>query len=247
MAPFLSVVIPAYNEASRLPATLARVEEYLAGAFPEHEIILVDDGSTDATTAVAKERADANPRIRVIENDVNRGKGWSVKTGILAARGEFVLFSDADLSTPIEEVEKLLPAMKTASVVIGTRTAPDLVRPQPFTRRWMGKTFNLIMRAMIRLPFHDTQCGFKLFTREAAQAVFSRLATEGFAFDVEAILRARATGFVVAAVPVRWINSPDSRVHVVWSSLQMLRDLRRVRRMFHSKALTPPSGQAEWP
>lgn len=208
----ISVVIPAYNEQERLPATLARVSEALArGDWEFSEIVVVDDGSSDGTACIA-----AAGGARVLNNPGNRGKGYSVRHGMLQARGAWMLLTDADLSAPIEELEKLWNAVQVhhASVAIGSRALNRAlvgVR-QPFYREGMGRLFNLWMRLTTGLPFHDTQCGFKMFEAAAAREIFRRQRLEGFGFDVEVLAIARDLGYRVVEVPVRWNDVRGSKV-----------------------------------
>ena len=233
----LSVVIPAFNEERRLGATLDRVIAWLAAQPLSWEILVVDDGSADGTAALGERMAASEPRLRVVRVGSNRGKGNAVRAGFLDARGELVLFSDADLSTPIEEVERLRARLESgndgrpADIAIGSRSLPesDVRVRQNIVRQTMGKTFNLIVRLATGLAFHDTQCGFKLFRREAAMPVFHAQRLDGFAFDVEILFLAKRFGLRIAEVPVAWINSPDSRVRVVRDSLRMLRDVLKIR------------------
>jgi dolichyl-phosphate beta-glucosyltransferase len=230
---FLSVVVPAYNEEERLLVSLPKIAGYCRDRFAQFEIIVADDGSTDRTPAVA-EAAGA----RVIRLARNTGKGAAVRAGMLAANGDWILFSDADLSTPIEEFDKMLPHLSgNTDVVIGSRDMPDsqIERHQNFLRESMGKTFNLCVRLLAGLPYHDTQCGFKCYRRAAAQAIFQRTQIDGFAFDVETLVIARRLGYRVVELPVRWINCPKSKVQLLKHPAQMLaallvirwRDLRR--------------------
>jgi dolichyl-phosphate beta-glucosyltransferase len=233
--PRLSVVIPASNEERRIGPTLERVAAYLKSRPFGSEVIVVDDGSTDATAARAEEALRGFPRSRVLGRAENRGKGFSVREGVLAAEGDFILFLDADLSTPIEEIEKFWPVIRAGhDIVIGSRALPgsDVQVRQNRIRQLMGKTFNLFVRLFLIRGIPDTQCGFKLFGREAARAVFARLETRGFAFDVEALLLARRLGFRVAQVPVVWRNSPPSKVRLVGSSARMLAELWSIRNRF---------------
>ena len=227
----ISVVIPAYNEEKRLGSTLERILSYMAEAGHDCEIVVVDDGSSDGTAAVAGSFSCRG--VRTLRSLSNRGKGHAVRSGMLEAGKSHVLFSDADLSTPIEEVEKLAAPVLAgrAQIAFGSRAVSGSVIEvsQPFHRVAMGKTFNLLVRAIALRGFHDTQCGFKLFTRDAAREVFRRQRLSGFGFDVEILAIARRLGFRIAEVPVRWINSADTRVHAVRDSIPMFLDLFRVR------------------
>ncbi len=224
----LSVVIPAYNEQTRLGPTLDKVIAWCAERYAPLEVLVVDDGSTDDTVRLAESRG---APVRVLRVEANRGKGHAVRRGMLEAQHELVLFTDADLSTPIEELQRLEERLDGAPVVIGSRAAPDsrVELRQPLWRMLMGKTFNRVYRALLRSPLKDTQCGFKLFTRDAARDIFSHATVDRFAFDVEAIVIAQRRGWRVEEVGVRWINSPDSRVHPLWDSARMLWDVLRVR------------------
>jgi dolichyl-phosphate beta-glucosyltransferase len=225
----ISVVIPAYNEERRLGATLESVVRYLAASADAYEVLVVDDGSTDATVSVASQWADKH--VRVLTGRLNRGKGAAVRRGVLETHGDLVLISDADLSTPIAEVAKLRRVLaEGADVILGSRGLETSVitRRQPFYRERMGKTFNVAVRLLLGWSFRDTQCGFKLFAGDVARRVFALLKEEGFGFDVEAIHLALSCGYVVREVPVEWRNSPDSRVHIFRSSAAMLCSLLRV-------------------
>jgi dolichyl-phosphate beta-glucosyltransferase len=228
----LSIVIPAYNEARRLPATLERLRQYLDAGAEDYEVIIVDDGSSDDTVATAEAAAGEWPRLRTVRLPMNRGKGGAVRAGMLAARGELRLFSDADLSTPIEE----LPALRAAingrtTVAIGSRALETsrVEVHQPRRREFMGRTYNRLLRALVLPGLFDTQCGFKLFTAEAAVACFEPLQTVGFGFDAEVLLRARRHGWRIAEVGVRWRHAEDSRVSPVRDSLRTFWDLVRLR------------------
>ncbi len=242
--PELSVVIPAFNEEERLPGSLAALAAYLA-ARPSHlgvEVIVVDDGSRDRTAGSAEEAASRQGLpLSLLGGDTNRGKGHAVRTGVLAARGDFVLVSDADFSTPIHEWEKLRAA--GAPVAIGSRALDEsLVKErQPLLRVAMGKLFNRLVRLLVLPDIHDTQCGFKLFAREAAQAVFSRTTVDRFAWDVEALLIARRLGYAIAEVPVLWFNSPSSRVSLARGAEAYL-DLLRIRRRVDEAMKAAPPG-----
>ncbi len=229
----LTVVIPAYNEEKRIGPSLERIRGYLEKRSFPWEIVVVNDGSLDQTARISRELLTGCERHEVIDRKFNRGKGYSVRQGMLAGHGRFLLFSDADLSTPIEELERLLPPLESgeAQVSIGSRGLHDsqVEVHQPWWRETMGKSFNLFVRMIALGGLSDTQCGFKCFTREAARAVFSVARIDGFGFDVEALYLARKFGHTIKEVPVRWINSPDSRVHPVSDSSRMLADLLRIR------------------
>ncbi len=228
---FLSVVIPAFNEAGTIGTTLERVRKHLAARTGRSEIIVVDDGSGDGTAEAARRALRDWEPAKVISRKTNFGKGYSVREGILGSSGRLVLFSDADLSTPIEELDNFLPGIeKGCDVIIGTRAHPesDIQVRQPLARELMGKTFNLIVRSLALPGLSDTQCGFKLFRRKAALDIFLRLRTRGFAFDVEALVLCRALGYQICEVPVVWRNCPPSRVRMIGSSFGMLKDLVRI-------------------
>ncbi|MGH9789557.1 MAG: dolichyl-phosphate beta-glucosyltransferase [Candidatus Acidiferrales bacterium] len=211
----VSVVVPAYNEAGRLPKSLPAICEYLSTRPYLAEVIVVDDGSTDTTAAYVRGVSPSYPQLRLLENGSNRGKGYSVKQGILQGRGRYLLFTDADLSTPIEEVDRALGLLQQGwDVVIGSRALDPrlLQRPQPWMRRQAGKAFRWVVRQLTGLPFQDTQCGFKAFRREAAQVLFRRQQIERFGFDFEILWLARRLGFRCLEVGVRWAD--DRRSHV---------------------------------
>jgi dolichyl-phosphate beta-glucosyltransferase len=228
----ISVVIPAFNEERRILPTLRMIDDYLRDNARRYEIIVVDDGSSDNTLEVVRGESERVKHIRLISNEINRGKGFSVRRGVLSARHDLVLISDADLSTPIEEVAKFLPWVeKGYDVVIGSRALreSDIIRKQPWYRQTMGKTFNVLVRTIVLGGFRDTQCGFKMFGAAAGKKVFESLKTERFAFDVEALLRAKKIGYRIKEVPVRWVNSPQSRVRVLRDSVRMFLDLVCIR------------------
>jgi dolichyl-phosphate beta-glucosyltransferase len=230
---FLSVVIPAHNEVERIGPTLERVLEYLAQQGYTFEVIVVDDVSQDATADVVARFQQRTPQLRLVQRTAQPGKGAAVQAGMLAAKGRWVVFSDADLSTPIEEVEKLLVAVEREGydAAIGSRGLPqsDLRVRQPWYRETMGRGFNLMVRAIALHGFRDTQCGFKLFRGEAAQELFRRQTIMGFAFDVEVLFLAVKRGLRIKEVPVTWINSPRSKVDPIRDSLRMARDMIGIR------------------
>jgi dolichyl-phosphate beta-glucosyltransferase len=227
----VSIVVPAYNEAGRIGGSLRRIAEYADAKGVSVEIIVVDDGSTDTTAEVVERFAARDRRVRLVGNPTNLGKGGAVRRGVKASAGEWVLFSDADLSTPIEEMEKLVPWLESNDLVIASRSArgAEVVVHQPRYRELMGRAFNLAVRALLVRGMIDTQCGFKLMTRRAADLIFARQRIDSFSFDVEMIVIAKRLGMSVKEVPVRWVNSPASRVHPVLDSAEMLLDLLRTK------------------
>jgi glycosyltransferase involved in cell wall biosynthesis len=230
-APKLSIVIPSYNEELRLPGSLEKIAVYLRENEPNSEVIVVDDGSADRTAAVAESWRGRIPGLRVVSNGVNRGKGFSVRRGSLEAQGEIVLFTDADLSSPIEEAEKLLAALATHDVAIGSRAVDrSLIEVhESVFREFAGIIFNRIVRVILRLPFVDTQCGFKAFRRERCQIIFEQQTIERFGFDPELLYLARHHGLSIAEVPVRWAHSPATKVNMLRDSVQMFLDVFVIR------------------
>jgi dolichyl-phosphate beta-glucosyltransferase len=227
----LSVVVPCFNEESRLPSSLTAAMAYLEATGREYEVILVDDGSRDCTPALIREAERANRAVCGVLLPENRGKGRAVSAGVRVSRGALVLISDADFSAPIEELPKLEAAISAgAAVAIGSRAKRGAREvDQPLYRRAMGKGFNLFVQALLLPGLWDTQCGFKLFRGEVARDLFGQLRTDGFAFDVEVLLMARRHAWEVSEVPVRWINSTSTRVHAVRHSGEMLMDVLRLR------------------
>ncbi|HKD07715.1 MAG TPA: dolichyl-phosphate beta-glucosyltransferase [Bryobacteraceae bacterium] len=229
----ISVVIPAYNEQARLPETLRKIETYFSRKeWGFHETIVVDDGSRDGTLAEAIGFSNGNPNIRVLRNPGNRGKGYAVRYGMMEARGDWRLFSDADLSTPIEELDKLWCELlkRRADIAIGSRALDrSLIGVhQPGFRETAGKFFNLVMRAATGLPFADTQCGFKLFRAEAAREIFARQTLERFGFDVEILFIARKLGYSTIEIPVKWNHVEGSKVGM-FTGLHAFVELAQVR------------------
>jgi dolichyl-phosphate beta-glucosyltransferase len=229
----LSIIIPAYNERTRLPATLDRVIDYMNGTnWNEWEIIVVDDGSSDGTAETAEAAHEANARVRVLRNPGNRGKGYAVRHGMLDSKMDWRLLTDADLSAPIGELEKLWNAVKdgSAEVAIGSRALDrSLIGVhQPGLRETAGKFFNLVMQVFIGLRIRDTQCGFKLFRGDVAGEVFARQQIERFGFDVEALFVAQRLGFRIAEIPVRWDHVEGSKVGML-NGAQSFVDLLKIR------------------
>ncbi|MEE2775548.1 MAG: dolichyl-phosphate beta-glucosyltransferase [Acidobacteriota bacterium] len=225
----VSVVVPAYNEETRLGGTLPVMIDYLESRPEEFEIVVVDDGSVDATSEVAQGFASRGVRlVRLIEN---QGKGAALRAGALASRGDRALLTDADLSTPISELETLEPHLADFDIVIASRAVAGstIDDPQPLYRQWMGKTFNLMTRLFLVSGIHDTQCGFKLLGGEVARRLFGELYLDGFAYDVELLWLARRHGYRIAEVGVRWDHKDDSRVQMLADPIRMAVDLVRFR------------------
>jgi len=230
-SPELSIIIPAFNEELRLPATLERISAYLQGSRREVEVLVVDDGSKDRTAAVAESFRGKIPTLRVVSNGVNRGKGYSVRHGVEEAHGKIVLFTDADLSAPIEEADQLVDALQHFDVAIGSRAVNRsliTVHESPF-REFAGIIFNKIVRLILRLPFVDTQCGFKAFVRERCQIIFQQQTIERFGFDPELLYLARHHGLRAVEIPVRWGHSPATKISMMRDSLQMFLDVFVIR------------------
>jgi dolichyl-phosphate beta-glucosyltransferase len=230
--PHYSIVIPAYNETARIERALASVSGCIRKLGWDAEVLVVDDGSTDDTAALVEAWAERHPEVRLIRNRENRGKGFSVRNGMLRAAGEIVMFTDADLSSPIEEAERLFTAIADgADVAIGSRwlTGKRIVHKQPLYRRFFGRCFNALTRSVMRLPFADTQCGFKAFRREAAQLVFSLQRIERWGFDPEILFIGIKRGLRIVEVPVTWGHDERSRISYLRDGLQMLLELLFVR------------------
>lgn len=229
----MSIVIPAYNEEKRIAGSLSDTCAYMTGFGMEYEIIVVDDGSSDGTGRIVDRIAKDAPSVRLVRYEKNRGKGHALRTGVLVTKGDFVLVMDADLSTPMEELRKLMPCVSDGGfdIAIGSRALAlsDIIKKQPWWRRGMGKTFNKIVKILVIGGFSDTQCGFKLFKGDVARSLFREAKIDRFAYDVEILALAGRNGYGIKEVPIRWINSPESRVDPVKDSLQMLADLVRIR------------------
>jgi dolichyl-phosphate beta-glucosyltransferase len=235
-APFVSLVIPAYNEALRLEASVKALREYLGFAPWPHEVILVVERSTDGTLELARQLAAGQAEFHVIGNETQRGKGYAVRCGMLRARGDIAFFMDADLSTPLPEMDGFLAhfaAHPADEVLVGNRQHPHsaILKRQSLLRRKLGQGFNTVLRLVAGISLRDTQCGFKAFRRAAREALFSRQTLDGFAFDVELLLLAKGLGIRVVDLPVQWVNSEASQVSIVRDSIRMLRDAFRVRRI----------------
>ncbi len=244
-APHLSIVIPAYDEEQRIGPTLEAILAYTRRVTYPVEILVVDDGSRDRTFALAGEILAGVPVARVVTNGTNRGKGYSIRHGVLEARGTLVLVSDADLSTPIEEVDALLRHLGSLGhgLVIGSRALHDsrVEIHQNAVREMMGKTFNRMVRMLTGLPFHDTQCGFKLMTRADVLPIFRTARVDGFSWDVEILYVAIRRGVPIKEVPVRWRNAPGSKVGILADPWRMLRDVMRIRRWYRQGVYDVPA------
>jgi len=229
----MSVVVPAYNEEKRISLSLPLIYSSLTCRFSRFEIIVVDDGSSDRTAEKVLEFSQhGHPEVRVIRYVTNRGKGYAVRTGILAAQGDIILFSDADLSTPMEELDKLKRVLDQGyDLAIGSRALKDskIELRQPFYRVVMGKTFNKIVQGLALPGVWDSQCGFKMFKHNAAKQLFGSCRLDGFSFDVEVLFLARKWGMTSHEVPVRWTNSTESKVNPITHALQMLCDVFTLR------------------
>jgi dolichyl-phosphate beta-glucosyltransferase len=234
--PALTVILPCYNEAERLPGTLQALLTHLSATPGEVEVLVVDDGSTDATVRVAEAVAAADRRVRVLSYRPNRGKGFAVRTGMLVAQGELVVFTDADGSYPPSDLDRIVAALDQAPVAIGTRAGDA---SGPIARRTASRVFNLAIRGAVGLPFSDTQSGLKGFRRAAAQQIFSRARVDGFAFDVEVLCLARQLRLEVAQVRVQALERQGSKVQMVADALDMLAEVWTVRRA----STTRPDGE----
>ena len=227
----LSIIVPSYNEELRLPASLDRIAAYVGASARQTEVLVVDDGSLDQTARVAAAYAERIPNLRVLQNGVNRGKGYSVRHGMLEAKGEVVLFTDADLSAPIEEADKLLAAIGQYDLAIGSRAMDrSLIKVHESAfREFAGIVFNKIVRFVLRLPFVDTQCGFKAFRRERCRIIFEQQRIERFGFDPELLYLARHHGLKSVEIPVRWSHSPATKINMMRDSIQMFVDVFTIR------------------
>lgn len=233
---YLSIVIPCYNESKRIIPTLMKIFDFLTATnrINQTELIVVDDGSTDDTIKKVQRYIKSNLRLNItlIQNKQNKGKGYSVKNGVFHSKGKYILFSDADLSTPIEELNKFFHWINEGyDIVIGSRSMKGscIIVHQPFYREIMGKIFNKFVQMLVLPGFIDTQCGFKIFKQEVAEKLFSLQNIERFCFDVEILYLAKEYTYKIKQVPVKWINSLDSRVHTVRDSFKMFVDLFRIK------------------
>jgi len=227
MSIYFSVVIPAYNEEERLPPTLKEVVEYLKKQNFSWEVLVVNDGSNDNTAKVVAEFAQSHPNVRLIDNKTNQGKGAVVKQGMLEAKGEWRLFMDADNSTPISEVEEFWPFIRDYEVIIGSRyvQGSKITEKQPFIRRFISRAGNILIQLLILPGIQDTQCGFKMFSQKATEAIFPKQRFMRWSFDMEILAIAKKAGFKIKEVPVVWRNAPQSKLKAVKAALRTLKDL----------------------
>lgn len=234
--PDVSLVVPVYNEALRLPVSLDKMTAHFARWTFSHEVLIVVEQSSDGSLDLATQAVTKQANFHIIDNAVHRGKGYAVRSGVQRSRGAFVFYMDVDLSVPLEEIDRFLAHFRSHpehDVLVGDRRHPgsQIVRSQSMLRRRMGRLFNRTIRSLALLDdIADTQCGFKAFRKHAAREIFARQTLDGFAFDVEVLMLARALGFRIADLPVRWVNSPESKVHIVSDSIRMLLDTVTVRR-----------------
>jgi dolichyl-phosphate beta-glucosyltransferase len=233
LATMISIIVAAYNEEKRIIPSLFAIRDYCISKNIDNEIIVVNDGSTDNTRRVSTEKIPHIPNLKVIGYDTNMGKGYALRTGVLSSKGDFVLLTDADLSTPIEELSKLLHLIhnKVCDIAIGSRALAlsQILKKQPWWRQGMGKLFNKIVKSLIIDDFDDTQCGFKLFTGESARTLFKEARINRFAYDVEILALAKRNGYRIREVPIMWVNSPQSKVNPMTDSVQMFFDLLKIR------------------
>jgi len=232
---YLSVIIPAYNEEKRIGDSLQKIHDFMESRDHEYEVIVINDGSDDGTSREAEKSAlYAKNKLKILENKENRGKGFSVKRGVLSSLGGCVLLTDADLSTPINEVDKLFDCLGRGNdIAIGSRARPSsrVSVAQPWYRQMMGRVFNLIIRTSLMGDFKDTQCGFKLFKGDVVRDIAPEMKIDGFSFDVELLYLARKRGYKIEEVGVSWDNSPHSTVRIFSSSVKMFLDLLKIKRL----------------
>ncbi|HIE24768.1 MAG TPA: glycosyltransferase family 2 protein [Anaerolineales bacterium] len=228
--PFLSIIIPAYNEANRLPQTLRQVFDFLSSEDYSAEVIIVENGSSDNTYALAQKLTATYPNLRVLHNEV-AGKGKAVKRGMLEARGKYRIFCDADLSMPVTEIPRFIPPQLDDDIVIASREVEGAIRyNEPEFRHFTGRIFNFLIRALTLPKLHDTQCGFKRFRAEIAEDLFSRQSIEGWAFDVEILYIAKLRGYKVTELPIPWHYNAESKINVLRDSFRMFLDLLKIRK-----------------
>ena len=248
----LSIVIPAYGEAERLPNSLEDIRRFFSAAALPMEVIVIVEKSEDDTLRLGRSVVKGDPRFRIIDNHVHRGKGYAVRAGMLMAGGQYVFYMDADLSTPLKEIPVFLEHFATHhefQVLIGSRAHPQsrILRRQHPVRERLGKMFNKMVQMLAMKGIKDTQCGFKAFRAEACREIFSRQKLNGFAFDVEVLILARELGYRVDILPVQWADSGESRVHMLYDSIEMMWNLFRVRRLVRKTLqVQPPPASGCW-
>ena len=234
--PKFSLVVPAFNEEKRLPLAIRDIDSFFARFASELEVLIVIEKSSDNTLKIARELTEGKTHFKVVDNQVHRGKGYAVKSGMLKAQGDFVFFMDADLSTPLAEVLTFLSHFQeepSVDIIIGSRehNQSEILKSQNPIRKNMGRIFNKIVQSFAVKGITDTQCGFKAFKQEVVEPIFSRQQLDGFAFDVEILLLAIEYGATIDTLPIKWVNDPDSKVHIIRHSLEMLRDILRIKRI----------------
>lgn len=233
---YISVIVPCYNEERYIKQNIEKLYMYLSENFEKFEIIAVNDGSKDNTLEKLKNIKYPESVYKILDNGINRGKGYSVKRGILSASGDIVCFTDADLSTPVEEIGVAAKLIEDADIVIGSRRGSNsrVEKDQPLYRKIIGKIFSYIRNIITNLPFEDTQCGFKCFTKQSTNDIFPRQTIDRFAFDVEILYIARKLGYTIKSFPVKWVNDEVSSVNIVRDSIVMFMDLLKIRKK-HAK------------
>jgi dolichyl-phosphate beta-glucosyltransferase len=228
----ISIVIAAFNEEKRIGESLRKIAEYIRGSGKDFEVIVVDDGSRDSTSHVVKNFDHLFTSLDLIRYGENRGKGYALRQGVLSSNGNVVLITDADLSTPIEELDKLMPLItgEECDLAIGSRAlaCSEIIKRQPFWRQGMGKIFNKLVKFLVIDDFNDTQCGFKVFSGDIARVLFGQARIDRFAYDVEILALAKKRQCRILEIPIRWLNSSDSKVNPLLDSLQMVKDLLRI-------------------
>ncbi len=247
-----TLVVPAYNEERRLPSAIRDIRAFFSGIDDKFEVLIVIEKSKDRTVELAREAAAGEPRIQVIDNQVHRGKGFAVKSGMLRAQGDIVFFTDADLSTPLAEILTFLAHFKEhpeTDVLIGSRShaKSQVIKRQSLFRQTLGRTFNKLVQLISVRGIEDTQCGFKAFRATACREVFNRQTLNGFAFDVEILMLAQRLGYKIDVLPVRWINSPDSKVRIFIDPFKMLWDLLKIRLIVRKTIRAKPLLPANYP
>ena len=241
--PYLAVIVPAYNEEDRIGPTLERLNEYLASQEYTWKVVVVSDGSDDATVKIVTDFASLHPGFELIDSQPNRGKGYVVRKGMTEVEADWLLFSDADLAAPIEEVEKLITAVEQGTqIAIGSRPLKEsnLEIRQPWYREMAGRAFNLMVQTLAVRGIKDTQCGFKLFRQDVSQDVFSRCKLDGYGFDFESLMIARDLGYKIAEVPIRWSHQEGSKVNMLRDGVRMLFELLKLRFMGKNRRTSLP-------